>query len=165
MGIGDRIRLRRRLLGMSQEELGEKVGRHYNTVSSWERTGNVPMEMIPAVADALDTTVGYLRAGDVNGHSRNRKPSWVETKSQAADWLGAVMRSGMGWDLIDVLAAIGSFFDEEHRLAMTSKEALIEETNLDEDLIESVWDDVLASEWLEVAPRVKWGFKLIFPDE
>ena len=164
MGIGDRIKHRRNTIGMSQEELGEVVGRHYNTVSAWERTGSIPMHMIPKVAEALGTTVGYLRAGEMEPDDTSSSGRWVQNKSQAADWMGSVMRSGMEWELIDVLAAIGSFFDDEHRLAMVSKEALIEETNLDKELIESVWGDVLESPWLEAAPRVKWGFKLIFPE-
>lgn len=35
--IGQRIRSRRKVLGMSQVDLAEKVGVHQTTVSEWER--------------------------------------------------------------------------------------------------------------------------------
>ncbi len=60
--IGDRIRNRRELLGLSQEDLARRIG--YTSRSSINKieTGaqQLRQSKIKAIADALDTTVNYI---------------------------------------------------------------------------------------------------------
>lgn len=60
--IGDRIRNRRELLGLSQEDLARMIG--YTSRSSINKieTGaqQLRQSKIKAIADALDTTVNYI---------------------------------------------------------------------------------------------------------
>ena len=62
MGIGENIRLRRRMLDMTLEEVAARVGISRQTLSRYE-TGvisNIPADNIEALARALDTTPACL---------------------------------------------------------------------------------------------------------
>lgn len=62
MTIGDRIRIRREKLNMSQDELAKKLG--YKSRSSINKIElglyNLKQSKIKAIADALDTTPSYI---------------------------------------------------------------------------------------------------------
>lgn len=64
--IGDRIRIRREELQMSQEELAKRIG--YKSRSSINKIElghyNLTQSKIKAIADALDTTPGYIMGWD-----------------------------------------------------------------------------------------------------
>lgn len=64
--IGDRIRARREELGMSQDELGKRLG--YKSRSSINKIEldqrNLTQSKIKAIADALDTTPSYIMGWD-----------------------------------------------------------------------------------------------------
>lgn len=66
MTIGDRIKRRRELLGMSQDELAKKLGyknrSSINKIELGER--NLTQSKIKAIADALDTTPAYIMGWD-----------------------------------------------------------------------------------------------------
>ena len=51
MTIGDKIRLHRKALGLTQTELGEKLGVKTNAVSKWEcgRVDDIPTSKIKAM--------------------------------------------------------------------------------------------------------------------
>lgn len=66
--VGARIRLRRTLLGMSQERLGEALGLTFQQVQKYERGRNrVSASMLVRSADALSTTVAFLVGEDGQG--------------------------------------------------------------------------------------------------
>ena len=56
MTIGDKIRLHRKALGLTQTELGEKLGVKTNAVSKWEcgRVDDIPTSKIKAMAKLFD---------------------------------------------------------------------------------------------------------------
>ena len=62
MTIGERIRIRREELGMTQDELAKKIG--YKSRSSVNKIEldlyNLKQSKIKAIADALDTTPSYI---------------------------------------------------------------------------------------------------------
>lgn len=62
MGIGENIRLRRKQLGMTLEEVAAKVGVSRQTMSRYETgvIGNIPSDKIEKLALALETTPAYL---------------------------------------------------------------------------------------------------------
>ena len=64
--IGERIRVRREELGLSQEELGSRIG--YKSRSSVNKIEldqrNLTQSKIKAIADALDTTPSYIMGWD-----------------------------------------------------------------------------------------------------
>lgn len=64
--IGDRIKHRRLMLGMSQDELARKLG--YKSRSSINKmeigSQDIPQRKVRELAEALDTTIGYLLEDD-----------------------------------------------------------------------------------------------------
>lgn len=67
--------------GHTQGELADAIGATQRTVSDWERTGKVPLHMVPTIEDALKLGRGELlvKAGLVD---RRRVPT--DTTTQAA---------------------------------------------------------------------------------
>ena len=62
MTIGERIKQRRKELGMNAEQLAEKIGKSAATVYRYENGDieRVDSNILMPIADALNTTPGYL---------------------------------------------------------------------------------------------------------
>ena len=61
MSFGDNLRNRRKELGLTQEEIGKRIGCGKSTVNRYENGEiNVPYDRILAAAKALETTPAYL---------------------------------------------------------------------------------------------------------
>lgn len=62
---GKRIKAARKAKGLSQEQLGEKLGVSFQAVSTWETGKNIPdAEHLPALAKALDISLDALFSGE-----------------------------------------------------------------------------------------------------
>ena len=70
--LGDRIRKRRKELGMTQEELAKKVGyKSQTTIGHIEDgTNNVTLPKVEILAKALQTTPGFLMGWDQEEEER-----------------------------------------------------------------------------------------------
>ena len=62
MGIGQRIKERRKALKMSAEELGKRLGKDRSTIYRYEKGDieNLPLDILEPIAQALNTTPQYL---------------------------------------------------------------------------------------------------------
>lgn len=62
MGVGDRIRQRRKALKMSADELGARIGKDRSTVFRYEKGDieNLPIDLLEPIANILQTTPQYL---------------------------------------------------------------------------------------------------------
>lgn len=62
MNIGQRIKSRRKELGISAEELGSKLGKDRSTIYRYEKgeIENLPLDILEPIADILETTPAYL---------------------------------------------------------------------------------------------------------
>lgn len=62
MTLGNKIRVHRKMLGLTQSELGEKLGVKLNAVSKWEcgRVEDIPTSKIKAMAKLFDVSISYL---------------------------------------------------------------------------------------------------------
>ncbi len=71
--VGCRMRLRRTLLGMSQEKLGEAIGLSYQQVQNYERgSSRIGASRLFDLARVLDVPVGFFfddMSDDVAAHS------------------------------------------------------------------------------------------------
>lgn len=74
VGVGARIRIRRRELGVSQGVLADHLGLTFQQVQKYERGSNrVSASMLVRIAEKLECSVGYLvgeeggSAGDLDG--------------------------------------------------------------------------------------------------
>ncbi len=66
--FGQILRRKRRAKGLTQEELGEKLGTSQQAVSQWERNGKWPTLFTAlAIADALGCTLDELAGREAKG--------------------------------------------------------------------------------------------------
>ena len=89
--VGERIRAARKLKGMSQEQLGEKLGTSFQAVSSWENGKYVPdSDHLPVLAKELDLSLDALfeekekhwKPGPMNSNA-DHMFTFVKSKAQA----------------------------------------------------------------------------------
>lgn len=78
--IGTRIRARREQLGLSQEELGKRLG--YKSRSSINKIEldqrNLTQSKIKAIADALETTPSYIMGWQEDGPDKAEEESLID---------------------------------------------------------------------------------------
>ena len=62
MGIGDRIKQRRKALKMSADELGARIGKDRSTIFRYEKgeIENLPLDILEPIAKVLQTTPQHL---------------------------------------------------------------------------------------------------------
>ena len=66
MGIGQRIKDRRKALKMSADELAKRLGKDRSTIYRYEKGDieNLPLDILEPIAKALNTTPQYLMGWD-----------------------------------------------------------------------------------------------------
>jgi transcriptional regulator with XRE-family HTH domain len=62
MSVGQRIKQRRKELGMSADELGKRLGKDRSTIYRYEKGDieNLPLDILEPIAEVLRTTPQYL---------------------------------------------------------------------------------------------------------
>ena len=92
--VGSRIRLRRTLLGMSQERLGESLGLTFQQVQKYEKgTNRIGASRLQQISRTLQVPVSFFFEGaplpvgefDANGHAPS--PSYVSDFLATSDGL------------------------------------------------------------------------------
>jgi transcriptional regulator with XRE-family HTH domain len=79
--VGSRIRLRRNMLGMSQEKLGENLGITFQQVQKYEKgTNRVGASRLQAIASILEVPVSFF-FDDAPGQSENAAKGFAEENS------------------------------------------------------------------------------------
>ena len=74
--VGSRIRLRRNMLGMSQEKLGESLGITFQQIQKYEKgTNRVGASRLQAIANILDVPVSFF-FDDAPGSERCSPAVW-----------------------------------------------------------------------------------------
>ena len=59
--VGSRVRMRRKMLGLSQEKLGEKLGITFQQIQKYEKgTNRVGASRLQAMASALDVPISFF---------------------------------------------------------------------------------------------------------
>lgn len=63
--VGEQIAVLRKSKGITQSELGERIGISFQAVSKWERGETLPdITILPDLAKILETTVDYILLGN-----------------------------------------------------------------------------------------------------
>lgn len=63
--VGEQIATLRKSKGITQSELGERIGVSFQAVSKWERGETLPdITLLPDLAKILETTVDYILLGN-----------------------------------------------------------------------------------------------------
>jgi transcriptional regulator with XRE-family HTH domain len=75
--VGSRIRMRRKMLGLSQEKLGERLGITFQQIQKYEKgTNRVGASRLQAMSDALEVPVAYFfPVNDPNGPAGMKEES------------------------------------------------------------------------------------------
>ena len=62
MTVGEKIKVLRKSIGLTQTELGQRVGVQKNAVSKWEcgRVEDIPISTIKRLASLFDVPASYL---------------------------------------------------------------------------------------------------------
>ncbi|TMJ52478.1 MAG: helix-turn-helix transcriptional regulator [Alphaproteobacteria bacterium] len=82
--VGSRVRMRRIMLGMSQEKLGEALGLTFQQIQKYEKgTNRVGASRIQQISEILQVPVSFLFEGgprgtvSVDGFSEGTSPAYV----------------------------------------------------------------------------------------
>ena len=66
MTTGQRIKAARKAVGMTQKELGDKLGLSFQSIAQWENDlRNPKMETLERIADALDVPLSEICSKDL----------------------------------------------------------------------------------------------------
>lgn len=95
--VGSRVRLRRLLLGMSQERLGEQLGLTFQQVQKYEKGVNrIGASRLHQIATILEVPISYFFddmddiEGGTNGFGESDSPSYVLDLINSSDGLQLV---------------------------------------------------------------------------
>ena len=88
MGVGDKIKALRKSMGLTQTDLGEKVGVKKNAVSKWEcgRVEDIPTSTIKALANLFNVPPSYLIDDDKEAPTSNSERSVSDAELKFALW-------------------------------------------------------------------------------
>lgn len=102
--VGNRIRLRRNMLGLSQEKLGESLGITFQQIQKYEKgTNRVGASRLQAIASILSVPVDFFFA-DAPGQHQGELPGMAEGRSTS--YVVDFINSGEGLQLNRAFARI-----------------------------------------------------------
>jgi transcriptional regulator with XRE-family HTH domain len=86
--VGSRVRMRRIMLGMSQEKLGEALGLTFQQVQKYEKgTNRVGASRIQQIAEILQVPVSFLFEGGPSGMAKADGGTEATSPSYVSDFL------------------------------------------------------------------------------
>jgi transcriptional regulator with XRE-family HTH domain len=86
--VGSRVRMRRIMLGMSQEKLGEALGLTFQQVQKYEKgTNRVSASRIQQITEILQVPVSFLFEGGPSGAAKADGGSDAVSPSYVSDFL------------------------------------------------------------------------------
>lgn len=102
--VGSRVRMRRLMLGMSQEKLGDKLGITFQQVQKYEKgTNRVSASRLHAMSDILQVPVPFFFEGAPQ--NAGRVPKGAEAPSPA--YLSDFLANSDGLKLVKAFTKIG----------------------------------------------------------
>jgi transcriptional regulator with XRE-family HTH domain len=97
--VGGRVRMRRKILGLSQERLGSKLGITFQQIQKYEKgTNRIGASRMHAMADALEVPVAYFFP--------DKSASEGGLQEEGAAFMMEFMSSGEGLELSRAFARI-----------------------------------------------------------
>lgn len=103
--VGERVRMRRKLLGMAQDQLAEALGLTFQQVQKYERGENrVSASKLHHIAGLLQVDVGYFFAG-LPDPLEERDPD--DVGAQADRTVHAFLQTPEGLQLAELFPRIG----------------------------------------------------------
>lgn len=95
MSIGDRIKRRRLEIGLSVDQVAEKIGKNRATVYRYESSEieKFPIDILVPLADALKTTPAYLMGWE-DAPESSKDPAASESQSEEYNLIRIAARNG-----------------------------------------------------------------------
>jgi transcriptional regulator with XRE-family HTH domain len=168
--IGQTVREARKNKGLSQEELGRRIGRSRITVSRYERGESKPSEdALAELADELDLDVESLR-DEIEEGRRAREaetPDYVSHEDHIPRWRNAVLSADVDRDVRTLLMSLGlpEMLDPGWWVVSTTPGHFADVTNNPLPFVREHWSGMLESPFVERIGEGEWVFALRFPDE
>jgi repressor LexA len=104
--VGERIRLIRKALGLTQAELGEKIGRSWKTINRWEAgERDVPDTTLKLISSTFGVSYEWLKTGQGEMWERKEKTLLEELEAKRKELLEKLVR-------IPVVGRAGAGFPE-----------------------------------------------------
>jgi transcriptional regulator with XRE-family HTH domain len=95
--VGSRVRMRRLMLGMTQEKLGDHLGLTFQQVQKYEKgTNRISASRLQHVSHILDVPISFFfeqapqLAGRVHGHAESPSPAYVNDFLATSEGLSLV---------------------------------------------------------------------------
>lgn len=102
--VGTRVRMRRKLLGLSQSDLAQSLGLTFQQVQKYERGSNrISASKLYETATALNVSVGFFFEGYDDSHAVT---DFVESKSEKA--VTGFLTTSDGIELAEAFPRIGN---------------------------------------------------------
>jgi transcriptional regulator with XRE-family HTH domain len=101
--VGNRVRMRRLMLGMSQEQLGEALGLTFQQVQKYEKgTNRVGASRIQQISEILQVPISFLFEGSLTGGSKTEGLR----EAPSPDYVSDLVATSHGLALIRAFARI-----------------------------------------------------------
>ena len=152
--IGEQIAALRRAKGITQSDLGERLGVSFQAVSKWERSETLPdITILPDLAKVLETTVDFILCG---GEKSNEYKGKISV-SDMINGLKSLENSGrlLGKDNIIYRSAINGINKE---MNTDIEEAFADDYAFEAFVAEAVIQNLIAGAYVDVTD-VKNSFK------
>ena len=134
--VGEQIAFLRRTKGLTQSELGERIGVSFQAVSKWERGEALPdVTLLPDLAKILETTVDFILLGNEKLTEFRGKFSVSDIKKglnclkKAGEYLGTeniIYRSAINGINKDLNTDIEEAFTDDYVFEAFLAEAIIQ---------------------------------------
>lgn len=168
--FGMKIRELRRRGKKTQDDVADALDVHKTTVSRWERTGDIPVERLEDLAEALGVSSDELEAlrganAGAQSTSPTTQPAHVHSQESLVLWMRAVGRAQHADPMIKLLLlTLPILIDDAAWIVTVTIGQLIETTHMQEstEKIRQVWPQVVGSPWVERVGVVEWVFRLRF---
>lgn len=150
---------RRKELGLSQKELGERLTPPVTQpiISTWENgTAPIPENRYEQLAKELHVSVSDLVVAD----------EYVRDDARMKEWRDLVTMHVRPIEALVVLLAFQMFFDDDTELVMVSQASLLDRVDaLTVGVIQKAWPYVLSSPFVERYGTSEWVFRLRVPKQ
>lgn len=112
MKVGRQIYILRKLRGLTQGQLGERLNVSFQAVSKWERGENLPdVGLLPALASLLETSIDYILTGGQRNMTEEKRTGFTReaTVAQMREGIECFVRIGelLGKDSFFYQGAVG----------------------------------------------------------
>ncbi len=107
--VGSRVRMRRIMLGMSQEKLGEALGLTFQQIQKYEKgTNRVGASRIQQISEVLDIPVSFLFEGGPGAFSTGNGPDTGLGENPSPAYVSDFLASAEGLALIRAFTKISN---------------------------------------------------------